>query len=111
MQSPQSVTFLDSRFVLISAGEQTLRPETDGAAFVPFRLTSDRQRLASAMRRFAKGELADGALDCAHSGDYPWAVASKLSPMCMLKTNAPGRRELCSERLEGVFNVKFLVPR
>lgn len=47
-------------------------------------LTEDEQRLASGVRRFAKGELAPGALDRAHSRDYPWEIAAKLADMGML---------------------------
>ena len=36
------------------------------------------------MRRFATGELAEGALARAHSSDYPWDVAARLSGMGML---------------------------
>lgn len=47
-------------------------------------LTQDQAELANAMRRFAEGELADGALARAHSSDYPWDIAEKLSAMGML---------------------------
>ncbi|MGO4917308.1 acyl-CoA dehydrogenase family protein [Pseudogemmobacter sp. W21_MBD1_M6] len=47
-------------------------------------LTPDQVELAHAVRRFAEGELADGALDRAHCRDYPWQIAGKLSDMGML---------------------------
>ena len=47
-------------------------------------LTADETQIADAVRRFAVGELADGALRRAHSSDYPWDVAEKLSQMGML---------------------------
>ena len=47
-------------------------------------LTPEQAELAEAVRRFAEGELADGALERAHSRDYPWDVAAKLSDMGML---------------------------
>ena len=47
-------------------------------------LTPDQAELANAVRRFAEGELADGALARAHSSDYPWEVAAKLSDMGMI---------------------------
>lgn len=47
-------------------------------------LTPDQAELANAVRRFAEGELAEGALDRAHSSDYPWEIAGKLSEMGML---------------------------
>lgn len=47
-------------------------------------LTPDQAELAQAVRRFALGELAEGALARAHSRDYPWDIAAKLSEMGML---------------------------
>jgi alkylation response protein AidB-like acyl-CoA dehydrogenase len=47
-------------------------------------LTPDQAELSYAVRRFAEGELADGALERAHSSDYPWDVAEKLSAMGMI---------------------------
>lgn len=47
-------------------------------------LTPGQAELANAVRRFAEGKLADGALARAHSSDYPWDVAKKLSAMGML---------------------------
>jgi len=47
-------------------------------------LTPDQAELSYAVRRFAEEELADGALERAHSSDYPWNVAEKLSAMGMI---------------------------
>lgn len=47
-------------------------------------LTQDQLDLAQAVRRFARNELAAGALERAHSREYPWDVAKKLSEMGML---------------------------
>lgn len=47
-------------------------------------LTPDQAELANSVRRFAEGELSDGALERAHSSDYPWEVAAKLSDMGMI---------------------------
>lgn len=47
-------------------------------------LTPEQTELADAVRRFAEGELADGALGRAHTSEYPWDVAAKLADMGML---------------------------
>ncbi len=49
-----------------------------------FSLSQDHQELAQSVRRFAQNELAAGALERAHSREYPWEVAQKLSEMGML---------------------------
>ena len=49
-----------------------------------FGLTPDQTEMANAVRRFAQGELADGALARAHSSTYPWAIAERLADMGML---------------------------
>jgi hypothetical protein len=47
-------------------------------------LSPEQSELAYAVRRFAEGELADGALARAHSRDYPWDISKKMSEMGML---------------------------
>lgn len=47
-------------------------------------LTEEQKQLAQSVRRFAQSELAAGALERAHSREYPWDVARKLSGMGML---------------------------
>lgn len=47
-------------------------------------LTEDEAALAEAVRRFAAGELAAGALQRAHDSEYPWDVAARLADMGML---------------------------
>ena len=47
-------------------------------------LSPEQTELAHAVRRFAEGELAEGALARAHSREYPWDIAAKLSDMGML---------------------------
>lgn len=47
-------------------------------------LTEEQKQLAQTVRRFAQSELAAGALERAHSHEYPWDVARKLSGMGML---------------------------
>ncbi|ETX13374.1 acyl-CoA dehydrogenase [Roseivivax halodurans JCM 10272] len=54
-----------------------------------FGLTPEQTELARAVRRFAEGELAAGALDRAHSREYPWALAAQLSDMGMLGITIP----------------------
>ncbi|WP_028238331.1 acyl-CoA dehydrogenase family protein [Stutzerimonas azotifigens] len=44
-----------------------------------FHLTEEQQAFADSVRRFAQRELADGALERAHSPDYPRDVAAKLA--------------------------------
>jgi alkylation response protein AidB-like acyl-CoA dehydrogenase len=52
-------------------------------------LTTEQGELAHAVRRFAEGELADGALERAHSREYPWDLAAQLSDMGMLGITVP----------------------
>lgn len=47
-------------------------------------LTPEQTELAHAVRRFAEGELAEGALARAHSRDYPFDLAARLANMGML---------------------------
>ena len=47
-------------------------------------LTQDQKELAQSVRHFAQNELAPGALDRAHSREYPWDVAQKLAGMGLL---------------------------
>lgn len=47
-------------------------------------LTQEQAELANTVRRFAEKELADGALQRAHSREYPWDVAKKLAEMGLL---------------------------
>lgn len=47
-------------------------------------LTQEQEELAETVRRFAKKELADGALKRAHAREYPWDVAGKLAGMGLL---------------------------
>lgn len=52
-------------------------------------LSADQTELAHAVRRFAEGELAEGALSRAHSTDYPWDIAEKMAGMGMLGITIP----------------------
>ncbi|WP_427026192.1 acyl-CoA dehydrogenase family protein (plasmid) [Aureimonas ureilytica] len=47
-------------------------------------LTQDQREMAHSIRRFARSELADGAVERAHSREYPWDVARKLAGMGLL---------------------------
>lgn len=50
-----------------------------------FRLSSpEQQAFSDSIRRFAQRELADGALERAHSQDYPWEIAAKLAHQGLL---------------------------
>ena len=49
-----------------------------------FNLTEEQNAFADSVRKFAQKELAPGALERAHSHDYPWDVAAKLSEMGLL---------------------------
>ncbi|MEO7742102.1 MAG: acyl-CoA dehydrogenase family protein [Usitatibacter sp.] len=44
-----------------------------------FELTEDERAFAESVRRFAKQELAPGALERAHSSGYPWETAQKIA--------------------------------
>lgn len=47
-------------------------------------LTEEQRGLVDSVARFAQSELAPGALERAHSREYPWDVARKLSDMGLL---------------------------
>lgn len=47
-------------------------------------LSDEQQSFADTIRRFALAELADGAIDRAHSREYPWETAKKLAEMGLL---------------------------
>ena len=40
-----------------------------------FRLSAEQDAFAETVRRFARDELAPGALERAHSNKYPWETA------------------------------------
>lgn len=44
-----------------------------------FELDEEQRAFAESVRRFAKQELAPGALERAHSGKYPWDTAQKIA--------------------------------
>ena len=44
-----------------------------------FELTEEQRAFAESVRRFAKQELAPGALERAHSGKYPWETAQRIA--------------------------------
>lgn len=47
-------------------------------------LTEEQRGLVDSVARFAQAELAPGAVERAHSRDYPWDVAQKLAAMGLL---------------------------
>lgn len=47
-------------------------------------LTEEQRGLVDSVSRFAEAELAPGALERAHSKEYPWDVAAKLADMGLL---------------------------
>ena len=49
-----------------------------------FQLTEEQRAFADSVRRFARAELAAGALERAHSSAFPWDVAAKLSELGLL---------------------------
>ncbi|NQE97951.1 acyl-CoA dehydrogenase family protein, partial [Bacillus subtilis] len=49
-----------------------------------FNLTPEQLDFQGAVRRFAQGELRDGAVERAHSDDYPWDVARKMARQGLL---------------------------
>jgi alkylation response protein AidB-like acyl-CoA dehydrogenase len=49
-----------------------------------FHLNEEQSAFADSVRRFATAQLAPGALERAHSNDYPWDVAGKLSEQGLL---------------------------
>ena len=44
-----------------------------------FRLSAEQDAFAESVRRFARDELAPGALERAHSNKYPWETAQKIA--------------------------------
>jgi alkylation response protein AidB-like acyl-CoA dehydrogenase len=49
-----------------------------------FHLNSEQKAFADAVAKFAEKELAPGALERAHSPEYPWAIAQKISAQGLL---------------------------
>jgi alkylation response protein AidB-like acyl-CoA dehydrogenase len=49
-----------------------------------FNLSEEQRAFADSVHRFALAELADGALQRAHAGGYPWDVARKLAGQGLL---------------------------
>lgn len=49
-----------------------------------FKLTPEQQDFQTAVRRFADRELRDGAVERAHSDDYPWDVARSMAGQGLL---------------------------
>jgi alkylation response protein AidB-like acyl-CoA dehydrogenase len=49
-----------------------------------FHFTEEQQAFSDSIRRFAQRELAEGALERAHSQDYPWEIAGKLAHQGLL---------------------------
>lgn len=47
-------------------------------------LNDEQRAFADTIKRFAQAELAEGALDRAHSREFPWEIAQKLSAMGLL---------------------------
>jgi len=54
-----------------------------------FSLTSEQQILQDSVRQFANRELKEGAVARAHSKEYPWDVARKLSQQGLLGITIP----------------------
>jgi alkylation response protein AidB-like acyl-CoA dehydrogenase len=55
-----------------------------GRATMDFQLTEEQTAFADSVRRFAKDNLAAGALARAHATSYPWETAKKLSEQGLL---------------------------
>ena len=49
-----------------------------------FELSEEHRAFADSVSRFAKDRLADGALERAHSGEYPWEISQLLSRQGLL---------------------------
>lgn len=52
-------------------------------------LNDEQTALVDVVSRFARAELAPGAIERAHAPDYPWDVAEKLAGMGLLGITAP----------------------
>jgi alkylation response protein AidB-like acyl-CoA dehydrogenase len=53
-----------------------------------FDLTEDQKAFRDTARDFVRKELTEGALERAHSSDYPWDVAKKLADLGLLGITA-----------------------
>jgi alkylation response protein AidB-like acyl-CoA dehydrogenase len=49
-----------------------------------FDLTAEQEAFCASVRKFARRELAQGALQRAHSSDYPWDVAAQLAELGLI---------------------------
>ena len=54
-----------------------------------FRLSSEQEEFASAVRRFAEKHLAAGARERAHAAAYPWDVARLMAKQGLLGITIP----------------------
>lgn len=54
-----------------------------------FNLTEDQRIFYDTVKKFAQNELADGALERAHSDEYPWDVAEKFAELGLLGITIP----------------------
>ena len=57
-----------------------------------FELNQDQQVFVDAVQKFARKELADGALKRAHSKEYPWDVAGKFAQFGLLGITIPEQK-------------------
>lgn len=56
------------------------------------RLTGDQVAFRDSVEAFAKAKLAPGALERAHSGEYPWEIARRLAGQGLLGLTIPEER-------------------
>jgi alkylation response protein AidB-like acyl-CoA dehydrogenase len=61
-----------------------INPQKRLLTIMDFHLNQEQQAFADSVRRFATEQLAEGALERAHSNDYPWDIAAKLSEQGLL---------------------------
>src|SRR5689334_6996820 len=54
-----------------------------------FHLTPEQTQFRDSVLRFAKNELADGALERAHASGYPWDVAKRMAAHGLLGITIP----------------------
>ena len=54
-----------------------------------FNLSEDQKIFYDTVKKFAKNELAEGALERAHSNDYPWQIAEKFAELGLLGITIP----------------------
>jgi alkylation response protein AidB-like acyl-CoA dehydrogenase len=72
-----------------------------------FELTEDQTIFYNSVRKFAEKELAEGALQRAHSDEYPWDIAEKFSEFGLLGITIPEEKGgICGSLMNAVLAIQ-----